>query len=335
MVGIISYAASLPTLRLSADAYVEAWGSCGARGMKQKAFCAYDEDPVTLGIAAARAALSRLGRNTPKIHALFFGVTTPPYDEKPSASTIPTALFDYMDIRVTEISGSPQAGMQAIISAVEYCAADAERYAVAIAADAPNGPPDASFEHAFGAAGTAFVIGPDGVVADFQGTLGVTRETFGARFRRHGQEVLSDLELRTKDNLASAKMLGEQCSVLGPVTRLALGAEAGLMRGIGRAFGNPDAIVDTVWSQIGDAGSASAPFALASAFDEMRINESVLAISLGSGGTACLFKTREGLAKNRRRGESVASLIRGGRTVGYLDYLKHKRFLSSRKGGNG
>ena len=82
MVGIESYGAALPTLRLPASAYVAAWGSCQARGMKQKAFCAYDEDAVTLGIEAARVALGRMGREA-KIAALFFGATTPPYDEKP------------------------------------------------------------------------------------------------------------------------------------------------------------------------------------------------------------------------------------------------------------
>ena len=60
MIGIESYGVALPTLRLPASAYVEAWGSCAARGLKQKAFCAYDEDPVTLGIGAAREALRRL-----------------------------------------------------------------------------------------------------------------------------------------------------------------------------------------------------------------------------------------------------------------------------------
>ena len=335
MAGIISYAASLPTLRLPAGAYVEAWGSCGARGMKQKAFCAYDEDAVTLGIDAARAALDRLGKDQPKIDALFFGVTTPPYDEKPSAATLPTALFDYADIRVTEITGSPQAGMQALISAIEYCAGEPGRHALAIAADAPSGPPDASFEHALGAAGAAFVIGPDGAVAELTASFGVTRETFGARFRRHGQEALSDLELRTRDNLASAVALGKAASGIGKVKRIALGADAGLMRGAGRALGQPDAVADAVWSQIGDAGSASAPFALAAALDEMRANETVLAAGIGGGVTAGLFRAGKGLAPNRRKGVKVSALMEGGRTVGYMEYLKHKRILSSRSGGQG
>ena len=83
MVGIISYGASLPALRLPATAYKEAWGACGARGMVQKAFCAYDEDAVTLGIDAARSALGRLGNNQPAIGALFLGLPLRPLMRSP------------------------------------------------------------------------------------------------------------------------------------------------------------------------------------------------------------------------------------------------------------
>jgi 3-hydroxy-3-methylglutaryl CoA synthase len=333
MAGIESYATALPTLRLPASAYVAAWGSCGARGMKQKAFCAYDEDAITLAIGAARAALARLGKEV-HIDALFLGVTTPPYDEKPSAATIPTALFPHADLRVTEIAGSPQAGVQALVSAIEFCAVQPGRYALAIAADAPEGPPDGGYEHALGAAAAAFVIGPDGDVAELADSFAVTRETFGARFRRHGDEAISDLELRTRDNLASLQALG-RVAKSGKVKRVALGADAGLMRGAGRALGQPDAVFDATWSQIGDVGSASAPFALAAALDEARANETVLCAAIGSGATAALLRIGKGLAKIRRKGDKVADQMAAGKTVDYIAYLKHRRVLSSRTGGHG
>jgi 3-hydroxy-3-methylglutaryl CoA synthase len=333
MAGIESYATALPTLRIPASAYVAAWGSCGARGMKQKAFCAYDEDAITLAIEAARAALARFGRDV-HIDALFLGVTTPPYDEKPSAATVPTALFPHADLRVTEIAGSPQAGVQALVSAVEFCAAKPGRYALAIAADAPEGPPDGSFEHALGAAAASFVVGPDGAAAELIDSFAVTRETFGARFRRHGDETISDLELRTRDNQMSLQALG-RVAKLEKVKRVALGADAGLMRGAGRALGLPDAIVDGTWTLIGDAGAASAPFALAAALDEARAGETVLCAAIGSGATAALLRVGKGLTRIRRGGEKVADQMEAGRTVDYISYLKHRRVLSSRTGGHG
>lgn len=332
MAGIESYAIVLPTLRLPAAEYVAAWGACGARGMKQKAVCAYDEDPVTLGIEAARQALSRAG-GLARVDALFFGCTTPPYDEKPSAATLPTALFDDASLRVTEISGSPQAGLQALISAIEFCAAKPGRVALAVAADAPAGPPDAAYEHAFGAAAAAFVVGDDGAVATLEDTVAVSRETFGARFRRRGAAVISDLELRTRDNAASLAALGRVAG-LGKVKRLALGADAGTMRGAARALGNPDAAIDALWSQIGDAGAASAPFALAAALDEARAGETIFCAAIGAGGTGALFRAGKGLAPMRRAGGArAADLVGAGKVIDYIGYLKHRRVLSSRFGG--
>lgn len=336
MAGIESYGVALPTLRLPASAYVEAWGACAARGLKQKAFCAYDEDPVTLGIEAAREALAKLPDEVP-VSAVFFGVTTPPFEEKPSASTLVTALFENAAMRVTEITGSPQAGVQALVSAIEYCLAGKQRYALAVAADAPNAPVDAGFEHALGAAAAAFVVGPSGAVAKFESSFSVTRETFGSRFRRHGDEALSDLELRTRDNLVSAQTLGNVLAKtnLGRIKHLAVGADAGLMRNIGKTLGCPDAKNDALWSMIGDAGSASTSFALAAALDIARSGDSILCAGIGSGATAALFSAGKELAKRRRKGAKVADLVTGGKPVDYVTYLKHRRMLSSRFGGGG
>ncbi len=332
-VGIESYAVALPRLRLPASAYVAAWGSCGARGLRRKAFCAYDEDAVTLGIEAARGALARLGKPA-RFDAIFFGVTTPPYDEKPSAATLATALTGDIDLRVTEISGSTQAGMQALVSALEYCAANKGKRALAVAADAPSAPPDAAYEHGLGAGAAAFVVGGDGAVAGLDAVFAVTRETFGARFRRHGAQQITDLELRTRDALAALQALGRTIK-LDKVKRLALGADAGLMRGAARALGFPDAAVDALWSEIGDCGAASAPLALAAALDQARSGETILAAGVGAGATAAAFTAARGLAPLRRKGAKLADLAAGGVEVDYMSYLKHRRVLSSRFGGNG
>lgn len=337
MTGIESYGIALPALRMEASEYVAAWGSCGARGMKQKAVCAYDEDAVTLAIEAARMALDRLGEaGAGRIDAMFFGVTTPPYDEKPSAATLATALTADRDLRVTEITGSPQAGIQALVSALEFSAANSGARALAISGDVPSAPPDAVYEHALGAGAAAFVVGGDGKAAEFSGHWAVTRETFGARFRRHGAEVLTDLELRTRDNLAVLQALGKVIPA-DKVSRLALGADAGLMRGAARALGLPDAETpaDALWSEIGDCGAASAPLALCAALDGARAGDGVLTAGLGGGGTAALFTAAKGLAPMRRKGVKLTDAIARGRAIDYVTYLKNRHVLSSRTGGRG
>ncbi|WP_119166632.1 hypothetical protein [Algihabitans albus] len=327
-IGLMAYAPALPRLRLSATAYREAWGGCQARGLKRKAFCAYDEDAVTLAIAAARAVLDRVP-DSDRFDAIFLGATSLPYEEKPSGATILSALTERRDLRVVEIGGSTQAGLQALIAAWEFCAAAPGRRALAIAADAPAAPVDAPYEHALGAGAAAFLVGADGAVATFERSGAVSRETFGRRMRRQGAATLQDLELRTDDVGPVLRDLRASFGAPTAVDFLALGGDAAAARRAPQALGVGDAALCAPWSELGDGGAALAGLALCDALDRAKAGEAILAVALGGGATVLSLKAAEGAAAGLTLTESAA----GGREVGYLDYLRHKRMLSSRFGG--
>ena len=86
---------------------------------------------------------------------------------------------------------------------------------------------------------------------------------------------------------------------------------------------------------IGDAGSASAPFALAAALDVACDGERILCAGIGSGATAALLTAGKNLSKSRCVGLKARDLVAGGKVVDYITYLKHRRMLSSRFGRNG
>jgi 3-hydroxy-3-methylglutaryl CoA synthase len=135
--------------------------------------------------------------------------------------------------------------------------------------------------------------------------------------------------------LISIEEVGKLTATSDVPKRMALGVDAGLTRGVGRLLGNSEAIVDKIWTEIGDAGAAAAPCALVATLDIMRANETVLAVGVGAGATAVAFRAGGGLSENRRKGRKFSELIKCGRVVNYIDYLKHKRLLSSRTGGKG
>lgn len=331
-IGLTSYATALPRLRIGADTYRVAWGQCAARGLRRKAFCAYDEDAVTLAVAAARRTLARIGA-APSFDALFLGATSLPYEEKPSAATVLTALTPRRDIRTVELSGSPQAGLQALVAAWEFCAANPGRHALAIAADAPSAPADAPYEHGLGAGAAAFLVGPDAAVARFWATASVSRETFGARHRRRGEAALADLELRTDDVAPVLADLTAGAPDLIRHDRLALGCDAGAARKAMRAFAATEGTTCLPWPEIGDAGAALAPLALAGALDEARDGETVLAVAIGAGASALRLAAGDGLARLAGTAPTLAELSEGGEEVDYIAYLRHRRMLSSRFGG--
>lgn len=330
-VTIQAYGAALPRLRLAATEYRSAWGGCSASGLKRKAFCAYDEDPVTLAVAAARLAFARLGRE-PAFDALFVGATTLPYEEKPSSASIVTALTGRRDIRVTELRGSPQAGLQALVAAAEFCKANPGKTALAIAADAPSAPVDMPYEHALGAGAAAFVVGTGDGVAAIGADAACSIESFGGRFRRAGRTVLADLELRTQDSADAIALLPNAGPFAGGADMLAAGLAPRVGASAAKRFGAK--AVDEVWPQLGDAGSASAAIALADALERVEPGARVLALAVGAGaiGVELTVCGNDAALARSRLGPTVADQINAGSQVDYVTYLKHRRVLSSRFG---
>ena len=75
MAGIASYGAYIPFYRLSRAEIGKAWGSGGGPG--ERAVANYDEDSLTMAVAAARDCLKGFDRAA--VGGLYFASTTAPY----------------------------------------------------------------------------------------------------------------------------------------------------------------------------------------------------------------------------------------------------------------
>jgi hydroxymethylglutaryl-CoA synthase len=324
---IIAWGFALPALRLPAKAYAGAWGGCSARGLVRKTVCAFDEDAVTLAADAARNCLDRVGPAERSFDALFVGATTLPYEEKPSSATILSMLTDLTAVRVVELRGSPQAGLQALAAAHDFCAANPGQRALAIATDAPRAHPASAFEHALGAGAAAFLVSGDGPAgAAIERIAAVSHETFGSRMRRRGAEWREDLELRTRDDAVSLQTFAAACEVKG--VQLATGFDPALQKTAGRLFAAQSA--DESWSQLGDLGAASAAVALADALDHASADR-ILTIAVGAGATGLVVAKPAAAAKVSRTLGGVAA---GGIEIDYIRYLKETGVLARPESGS-
>lgn len=323
MPAILNYGIAFPSLRLAATAYRDAWGSCSARGLRRKAFCAFDEDPLTLAIAAGKAALKDRRDAAAGVGAIFVGTTTWPYEEKPASASIVTALLGRDDVRCVEIRGSRQAGLQALCAAAEFVASHPGCLALAIAADAPFAAPDKPFEHALGAGAAAFLIGEEAGVAFIEGESAVTVETFGSRFRALGAIGIQDLELRVDDDQKAMVALSKRYRPETP-DFLALGVAGDVSDRAAMLFGGAP---DGLWPELGDAGAAASLLALAHCLDQAKAGQRVLALAAGGGASAVLVSATRAQAEK----PTVSPQLKAGEEVGYLAYLKHKRILSSQR----
>ena len=119
--GISSFGVYLPRLRLarSAIAQAHAWAFPNLKGMARgtRAYGSFDEDSITMAVAAAREALPP-GAAAGAVAALHFASTTLPFLDRQNAGVIGEALGLGADLHATDACGSQRAATCALIHAL-------------------------------------------------------------------------------------------------------------------------------------------------------------------------------------------------------------------------
>src|SRR5512138_576900 len=118
--GILAFGAYVPWRRLQRKAIADthAWFAPGLKGQAkgERAFCNWDEDPVTMAVEAARDAL--VGRDRGTITALRFASTTYPFLDRLHSGIVAGALSLSEDVSAIDVGATQRAGTSALIEAL-------------------------------------------------------------------------------------------------------------------------------------------------------------------------------------------------------------------------
>ncbi len=114
MTGISAYGAYVPYTRLPLAMIA---GRPAKEGGPEKAVAYYDEDSITMGVAAAIDCLQSIDRS--KIDSVLFASTSYPFREKQGAALIAKALDLRRDVATSDVSGSLRAGVAALRNAID------------------------------------------------------------------------------------------------------------------------------------------------------------------------------------------------------------------------
>ena len=87
-IGIEAFGAYVPLHRLKREEISRAWG--GGSSMGEKAVANFDEDAITMAVAAAMDCIHAVGVN--EIDACYFATNSSPFMEKQGSALIGTAL---------------------------------------------------------------------------------------------------------------------------------------------------------------------------------------------------------------------------------------------------
>src|SRR5512147_2889354 len=141
MVGITSYGAYVPMTRLALGA-IAGGGRKAGPGGGERSVAYFDEDSITMAVAAAMDCLRGIDRAT--IGGVFFASASSPYREKQAAALIAKALDLPREVITADFGDSLRAGSTALRSAVDAVKAGSARNVLVVAADcrlaAPRSP---------------------------------------------------------------------------------------------------------------------------------------------------------------------------------------------------
>ena len=150
MAGIIKCGAYIPLFRLGKE-------TIGWDQKIEKAVANFNEDSITMGVAAAFDCLGEMDRNL--IDGLFFATTTSPYGEKLGAATLAVACDLRREIVTADYANSLRSGTLVLRAAVDAVNAGSLNSVLVVVSDHRVPMPGTEFEPVFGDGAAAFLIG--------------------------------------------------------------------------------------------------------------------------------------------------------------------------------
>ncbi|MDY6972413.1 MAG: zinc ribbon domain-containing protein [Thermodesulfobacteriota bacterium] len=287
MVGIVAGGAYIPLWRLSRGAIGEGLGG-------EKAIAGFDEDSITMAVAATADCLTGFDREA--VDGLFLATTTSPYKEKLGASIVATAADLRRDIITADFSNSIRAGTIALRAAVDAVKSGSARQVVVVAADCRLGMPGSIWESNCGDGAVAFLIGAFGVIAEVEETYSVCDDimdvwrTEDDRFIRSWENRFITSEGYGRISREAVSGLIRNCNLTErDFSRAVLGipdprTQAAVAKGLG--FDVRTGLQDSMSLQCGDTGAAYSLMLLQGALEDSVPNDRCLVLSYGNGGDA-------------------------------------------------
>lgn len=280
-------------------------------GGGEKAVANFDEDAITMAVAAGTDCLRGIDRA--QVDGLLFASTSHPYKEKQGAAVIAKALDLRRDIATADFGGSLRAGTTAIRGALDAVAAGTAANVLVVASDCRLAAPRSPLERSVGDGAAALLISADDVAAEVEGRHSLSEEiidvwrtdadpfvhTWEDRFVvEHGYRatvvecvkgLLAKLGRTSKDFAKAA--------LYAPDAR----SHATAARALG--FDAKTQVQDTYFGRLGNTGAAFAPMLLVAALENARPGDRILVASYGDGADALALRATDAIAAlSDRRG---------------------------------
>lgn len=347
MIGITAYGGYIPRLRLSrqAAAQANAWYAPQFAGRKgTRAFANWDEDSITLAVAAARDALGpATQRDRGRVRALLLASDTLPFAERLNAGVVAGALALDEDIEALDLGGTQRAALSAFTQAVARVRAGGGDTLV-LAADNRRTRAASAQELDYGDAAAAVLVGTEDVLAEYLGAGTVTAD-FVDHFRAAGEDVDYHWEERWVRDEGIAKLV--PAAVKAALQQAGVAAAevdhflfpstfAKMDQQLAKACGiRAEAVADNLADSVGDSGVPHGLLLLARVLEKATPGQCIVLAQFGSGAQALVFRVTEAIHSFAPARGVSRWLARGVEERNYTRFLSFKGQLQLERGMRG
>lgn len=336
MVGIRSYGAYLPAYKLERKSIANAWDFPTAPGTKSVAN--YDEDAITMGVAAAFDCLGDIDPS--EIDGLFFASTTPPYTEKQNASTLASVLDLKKNILTADFTNSTKAGTTALRSAFDAISGGKAKNILVIVADKREPQPVSMYEYVMADGAAAILVSEDDGVARIEGYYCVNNELVGP-WRREGDPYVHSFEGKVEtqygymDNvIAAIKGLMQKFEISPDTVAKAVyySPDPRSHGRIAQLFKFPTkALVDSMFMEVGNTGSPLVFQIFITALEKCPPNATIIMAGYGDGADAFYLQSTENVKEITKSKTKFSKIIKSQVLLdNYNKYLENRFLVKTR-----
>jgi 3-hydroxy-3-methylglutaryl CoA synthase len=332
VIGIKSFGAYIPVYRLSASELARAWGGRGGRG--ERAVANYDEDSITMAVEAAIDCLNGMDLAIPD--GLYFASTTPPYDEKLSASIVAAATDLRDNLFTLDIGNSLRSGSGAVKAACDAIKGGSAKNILVTAADCRLAPPASEFEPIFGDGAAAFLIADEDVAVAIEDSYSISSD-FVDVWKRAEDPYIRTWEDRFILEHGYREKLGIAISALLKKTGLSAKDFAKVVyyapdarshqRMIKQLKLAPEQVQSPLFDAVGNTGAAFAPMMLVAALEEAKPGDRILWANYGDGADAFVLQVTDQIDKVRGRRGIKRHLESKMQIPNYEKYVRFRNLM--------
>ena len=343
MIGITSYGAYIPRLRLSRMSIFQHMGWFAPAIMMvaqgERSMCNWDEDALTMAVTASRDCL--IGKDKSLLDGMYVASTTFPFADRQNAGIVATALNLRDDIIASDFTSSQKAGSTALLTALETIKGGERNHILVTAADKRETKAAYFYEMWYGDGAASIMVGNQDVIAEFLGSYSVSYD-FVDHYRGAQKKFDYVWEERWARDEGYSKIIPEAISGLLKKLNLPIDQISKLVypcffkaehNKIAKKLGaSKDQVMDNMHEDCGETGVAHCLLMLSSALEQAKPGDKIVVAGFGQGCNALCFQVTEAINQLPKRSGVSGSLAHKKVIDNYPKFLRFRDLLPTEMG---